>query len=415
MATSRTTRRAWAVWGLAASFYLVALFHRMSLGVASLDVQERFGLSAGTIATVSAIQLGLYLLWTVPAGLAADRIGPRRALTLGLVLMAVGETAFGLATSAPLALGGRALVGVGDAFMFLSVLRIAQNWFPVRRYPLLASLTGLAGAIGQIGTTVPLGVALAGIGFTATFAGSGALTVVLALVCMRGVRDRPGPAMAPGPATPGAMKRTPMGATLRATWARPATRRAFWSHFALMGPFIAITALWGYPYLVRAQDVAPATARVWLLVCVATFGASAPAFGALAARGHRDGLIRGTVLALAAAWSATLLWPGGHPPSAVILASLVVAGMAGGCAMLSFDVARAGNPAEEAGAATGLANTGGFTAGVATQLAAAGVLHMADVPIGVALLPMLGLLLVAAVRVLRGAGRPAPAAVSAPA
>jgi hypothetical protein len=38
---------------LAASFYVVALFHRMSLGVASLDAQERFGLSAGTIATVS--------------------------------------------------------------------------------------------------------------------------------------------------------------------------------------------------------------------------------------------------------------------------------------------------------------------------------------------------------------------------
>ena len=145
------------VWGLAASFYLVALFHRMSLGVASLDAQERFGLSAGTIATLSAVQLGLYLLWTIPAGLAADRIGPRRALTLGLVLMAVGETAFGLAASAPVALGGRALVGIGDAFMFLSVLRIAQNWFPARRYPLLASLTGLAGAIGQVGTTVPLG------------------------------------------------------------------------------------------------------------------------------------------------------------------------------------------------------------------------------------------------------------------
>src|SRR4051794_33025288 len=120
----RTGRRAWAVWGLAASFYLVALFHRMSLGVASLDAQERFGLSAGTIATLSAVQLGLYLVWTIPAGLAADRIGPRRALTIGLVLMAVGETAFGLAGSAPVALGGRALVGVGDAFMFLSVLRI---------------------------------------------------------------------------------------------------------------------------------------------------------------------------------------------------------------------------------------------------------------------------------------------------
>ena len=184
-------RTAWMVWGLAAGFYLVALFHRMSLGVASLDAQARFDLGPGTIATLSALQLGLYLAMTIPAGLAADRIGPRRALAIGLLLMGAGEIAFGLATSAPLALGGRALVGVGDAFMFLSVLRIAQSWFPAHRYALLASLTGMAGAIGQIGTTVPLGLSLEGAGWTATFAGTGVLTALLALACLRWVRDRP--------------------------------------------------------------------------------------------------------------------------------------------------------------------------------------------------------------------------------
>ena len=39
-AGKETNRGAWWVWGLAASFYLVALFHRMSLGVASLDAQR---------------------------------------------------------------------------------------------------------------------------------------------------------------------------------------------------------------------------------------------------------------------------------------------------------------------------------------------------------------------------------------
>jgi hypothetical protein len=55
-------RRAWLVWGLAAGFYLVALFHRMSLGVASLDAQRRFDLSPGTIATLSALQQTTALL-----------------------------------------------------------------------------------------------------------------------------------------------------------------------------------------------------------------------------------------------------------------------------------------------------------------------------------------------------------------
>jgi hypothetical protein len=177
---------------------------------------------------------------------------------------------------------------------------------------------------------------------------------------------------------------------------------------------VAITALWGYPWLVRAQDVPPATARAWLLGCVVAFGASAPAVGALAARGQRDRMIRATAAALAAGWAAALLWPGGHPPAAVVLAALVLTGVAGATAMLAFDVARAGNPSEHAGAAGGLANTGGFTAAVGTQLAAAAVLHLADVPIGVALLPMLGMMVVAAARVWRGApgARRAEAALS---
>ena len=62
------------------------------------------------------------------------------------------------------------------------MLRIAQNWFPASRYALLASLTGLAGALGQLGTTIPLGLALDGVGWTATFAGSGLLTAGLGCV-----------------------------------------------------------------------------------------------------------------------------------------------------------------------------------------------------------------------------------------
>lgn len=413
-AGTETNRGAWWVWGLAASFYLVALFHRMSLGVASLDAQRRFDLAPGTIATLSALQLGLYLLMTIPAGLAADRIGPRKALALGLVAMAIGETAFGLATSAPIALGGRALVGAGDAFMFLSVLRIAQNWFPAHRYAFLASLTGLAGAIGQIGTTVPLGLSLDGVGWTATFVTSGLLTAALAIACLRGIRDRPAGAPAPGAA--GAPGHDGILRTLREAWARPATRHAFWAHFGLMGPFVAITALWGYPYLVQSQGMASSTARAWLLLCVVSFGASAPILGTLVSRrpALRSPFLLGIAVALTALWAGTLGWPGGLPPHALILATLIGTGIGGAAAMLAFDVAREGNPAHSAGSATGLANTGGFTCAVVTQLAVGQLLRLGPGDgLQTALLPLLGLSVLACIQIAR-LGRHARTPIGAP-
>ncbi len=396
-------RAAWLAWGLAAAFYVVALFHRMSLGVASLDATARFDLAPGTIATLSALQLGLYLGMTIPAGLATDRIGPRRALALGLAAMAVGEITFGLATAAPLALGGRALVGAGDAFIFLSVLRIAQNWFPASRYALLACLTGLAGAVGQLGTTVPLGLSLDGIGWTATFVGSGLLTAGLAIACIALLRDRP--AGAPAPA--GGAARAGIGRTLRACWARPATRRTYWLHFGLMGPFVAITALWGYPYLVESQGVAPGAARAWLMLSVVMFGLSAPAMGLVAARTSRErvgAMLLGLALGLTGLWALTLLWPSGAPPHALILTTLAMTGVCGGASMLSFDFARAGNPASEGGTATGLANTGGFSAAVIAQLAVGQALGMAPADgLQTALLPLLGLMIVGCVQIARHA------------
>ena len=68
----------------------------------------------------------------LPAGFAADRIGPRRTLALGVLAIVVGETLFALAHSLPVAVVGRALVGVGDAVTFVNVLRLVQNLFPER-------------------------------------------------------------------------------------------------------------------------------------------------------------------------------------------------------------------------------------------------------------------------------------------
>ena len=75
------------------------------------------------------------------------------------------------------AIAGRALVGAGDACMFLNVLRVAAHWLPPHRYALATALTGVAGSIGQLMTTAPLSAALGDLGWTPTFAASGLLTV----------------------------------------------------------------------------------------------------------------------------------------------------------------------------------------------------------------------------------------------
>src|SRR3954447_1728976 len=217
--------RAWRMWALAAAFYLVAIFHRMSLGVASLDASRRFGVPTSTITVLLTVQLGVYLAMQIPAGLLADRLGPRRSLTLGLLGMGAGELLFAVSPSIGPAVVGRALVGAGDACMFLNVLRVAALWLPPRRYALAAALTAAAGAFGQLMSTAPLSAALDGIGWTPTFAVSGVLTATLAIVAVNQLQDRP----------EGSPKTTapPIMPALKKAWRSPATRHGLWVHFAL--------------------------------------------------------------------------------------------------------------------------------------------------------------------------------------
>ena len=388
------------MWGSAAGFYVIAMFHRMSLAVASLDASERFGLPVETIALLSALQLFLYLAMIIPAGILVDRIGPRWTLTLGLVGMGIGQSLFGITHDAVLALAARALIGAGDALIFLCVLRLAQSWFAPRHYAPLALLTAGAGAVGQLATTIPLGGALDALGWTPVFLGSGLLTLVAAVTCIVVVRDRP--AGVPTPA--GGPRRTGIAHDLRAAWARAGTRRGFWTHFTLMGPFVAITALWGYPYLVKARDLSEGTARAWLLACVALCALSSPLFGRLMASAPhlRESVVRVVALSVAGLWLVALAWPGGSP-LAVAVAALLVTGPACSAAMLAFDIARADNPPERAGIATGLANTGGFIAAVTMQVSISVVLYLAGdrLDIGLAMLAVPLIMLPGLIQILR--------------
>jgi MFS family permease len=375
----------------------------MVLGVAALEAERRYHVGAGALSAFTAVQLGVYLAMQVPVGLAADRIGPRRSLAAGMMAIALGEAVFALSGTLGAGLAGRALIGLGDAFIFVNVLRVAHTWFPPSRAALLTALTSLLGALGQLLTTVPAHIALDGLGWTATFAGAAAVTALLAAGALRVVRDTPAAAIATPAETPDHDR---VLATLGTAWRQGRTRLGFWAHFGLMTPFVTMTALWGYPWLVEAQGVSRGAAASWLAFSVAALAASAPFVGRLGSRGPamqlRMALVTGTLLVVT--WTAVLAWPGGTPPHALILAALAVSGVGSAVSVVAFMLARAGNPAHVAGSATGLVNCGGFFAGSVAILAAGIVLGhdgRTAVDFQHALLPMLAFTALSLMQIVR--------------
>lgn len=352
------TRRAWSVWGVGVTAYLIAVFHRSSLGVAGIEAAQRFDINPGVLAVFSLVQLAVYAGMQVPAGLLLDRFGSTRMIAAGGILMSIGQLGFAVGTDVRTAILARTLIGLGDAVTFISVLRLIVAWFPTRQVPLVTQLTGLLGQLGAVISAIPLITVLDTYGWTPTFVGAAVVTatvVVLVALTMRDSPHPPQPRVAPG--------RAGVRAALLATWAEPGTRLGFWSHFVTQFPSVTFTLLWGYPFLVSGEGLSPGTAGVLLSLLVLGSMTSGPLLGWLTGRHpfHRSRLVLVIVGVTVVAWTVVLAWPGRVPLPVLVLLMVAMAPNAPG-SLIGFDFARTLNPPERVGTSSGVVNVGGFTA-----------------------------------------------------
>ncbi len=365
--------RAWVVWGVAVIGYFMAMVQRNGMGVAALEAQARFDVGPALLSLLPMLQLLIYVLLQVPAGLLADRLGPRYTLVIGMVAMAGGSALFALAPGIGAAVAGRFLIGLGDALVFLNVIRLAALWFPRSRYALISGLTGVVGGVGQVASAAPLAWALDGVGWVAAFLATTGLSLLISVLVLLVVRDRP--AGAAGHST--AVDPLSLWAALKEALASRGTRIGMAHHSAVMAPFTMMMVLWGYPFLVTGLGLAGDTAALTLTVLAAGALWVAPVVGALI--GRNPGLRGVFALSLATVIGLGLVllvaWPGGVPTAV----GLVVLGVcAAGQTMaptLSFDYARDDIPASRTGVSSGLVNMSGFTTAVVCTVAAGAILQ----------------------------------------
>ncbi len=365
--------RAWLVWAVAVAGYFLAMLHRNGLGVAALEAQARFDAGPALLSLLPMLQLLVYVLLQVPAGLLADRLGPRFTLGIGMAAMTLGAGLFALAPVVELAVAGRFLIGLGDALVFLNVIRLAALWFPRSRYALVSGLTGVVGGTGQVASAAPLAWALGGFGWEAAFLATAGLTALMALLVLLVVRDRP--AGAGGHATIAAP--ISLWAALREALAARGPRIGMAHHAAVMAPFTMMMVLWGYPFLVGGLGLSEGTAAVTLTVLAAGGLWVAPFVGVLIGRNPnvRGGLALTLGTALSLGWLLLVVWPGGAP-LAVGIGVLAVSAIGQTLApTVSFDFARDGIPASRTGVASGLVNMSGFTTAVVCTVLAGAVLQ----------------------------------------
>jgi sugar phosphate permease len=265
----KVIRYRWVIFGIMSLAYIFVYFHRTCTAVVALDIQKEFSASAGMMGLLASAYFYPYALMQFPAGLLSDSLGPRKTVTIFLVLAGIGSILFGIAPQLGWGVAARALVGIGVSMVFIPTMKITSQWFRASEFSFMAAILNTMGGVGALTAAMPLAVLSGLLGWRHSFELIGAATIVVAILVVLIVRNRPqdmglpslaeidhvGPGDAPEP------RPIPVWEGAR----RVVTERYFWPiavWFVLVAgaALFGFGAMWSGPYLMHVYGMTRAEA-----------------------------------------------------------------------------------------------------------------------------------------------------------
>lgn len=365
---------AWTVWGLGALLYLIGFYQRVAPAVITDQLMTEFAIGGAALGNLSAFYFYSYVAMQVPTGMIADRWGPRRLLTAGAGVAALGTALFAFATGIFWANMGRLLIGASVAVAFVSMLKLASHWFAPKQYALASGMALLMGVVGGVVAGVPLRFLVESFGWRPVMAVSAAVTAVLCVVTWLRVRDDPcesGHAshyqgVHGAHASMSLLRGLLEALSYRNLWILTAVPIGF------SGAVLTFAGLWGVPYLRQVHGLDPKAAAAITSTLLVAWALGGPLLGSWSERiGRRKPLYLVTSVIAIAGWAAIIFLP---LPLWLLVVLLVPTGFASGNIIIGFAWAKESVPLRVVGTASGFCNMGPLLGGMLLQPAVGWIL-----------------------------------------
>ncbi|MBV9225323.1 MAG: MFS transporter [Acidobacteriaceae bacterium] len=173
---SERTNRRWRIAVLLGVGILINYLDRVNLSVAHEALRDEFGISNETFGYLSSAYVWTYAVLQLPMGVLLDRFGVPTLGRISALLWSVASFASAGATGVGSFFATRLLLGIGEAPTFPASAKAVRAWFPRHERSLATSAfdgaSKLASAIG-----VPLiGILIVHIGWRLSFAFTGLIS-----------------------------------------------------------------------------------------------------------------------------------------------------------------------------------------------------------------------------------------------
>ncbi len=350
--THNNVRMVIVAWVLTAVYYFYQYALRSAPAVMMPELSSAFNISTLAVASIVGLFYYGYSPFSLVAGAAMDRIGPRRLLPGAAAIVGIGALLFATGNK-ELASVGRFIQGAGGVFALVGAIYIAtKNFAPSKAATLIGAtqMFGMAGgSAGQFLVGPLIGRGLEWKTFWLAMGVAGILIGALLFMLI--------PADERAESSGGGL--SPIVSAFKVVFMNPQSILCGLIAGLMFIPTTIFDMIWGVRYLQEGYglDYGSAVMRSatvpfgWIIGC--------PLLGLLSDRiGRRKPVIAGAgiVLFICLAW---ILYgtPGVFPPYVVGL----VAGIASGAAMLPYTVIKEANPPQFGGTATGVINFLNFT------------------------------------------------------
>ncbi len=360
-------RLAWTVWSLGALLYLFAFYQRVAPAVMTDQLMAEFAIGGAALGNLSAFYFYAYVAMQIPTGVMADRWGPRRVLSGGAGVAAVGSLLFAFAPNFAWAGMGRLLVGASVAVAFVSTLKLASHWFPPQKYALASGMALFFGVVGGVMAGVPLRLLVESFGWRGVMASAGLFAALLCVAAWVFVRDDP---VERGYAShhQGAGKHhghTPILAGLIEVLSYRNSWLLMLAPIGFSGAVLTFGGLWGVPWLKQVHGLEPKAAAAVTSVLLVAWALGGPLLGNWSERlGRRKLLYLISGMVALAGWAGVIFFA---PPLWLMVVLLAITGFASGNIIIGFAWAKESLPLRLMGTASGVVNMGPLLGGVFLQ------------------------------------------------
>jgi MFS family permease len=349
---SKGARAATIGWLITAVYYFYQYTLRSAPAVMMPQLSAAFGLTAAGVASMAGLFYYGYSPFSLVAGVAMDRLGPRRVVPIGAAAVGIGALLFASGNTT-LATVGRLLQGAGGVFALVGAAYIATTNFPASRAATLIGATQMFGMAGGSAGQFVVGPLIAGgVPWSVFWGGMGLVGLGISVLLFFFLPE-PRPAAGEADWLRGAMRG--FGVVFR----NPQSILCGIIAGLIFIPTTIFDMVWGVRFLQEAHGAEYGTAVLrsatvpfgWIVGC--------PLLGMLSDRlGRRKPVIAAGAIVLLAVLAWILYGRAGLFPPYVLG---LIAGIASGAAMLPYTVIKEANPPEFSGTSTGVVNFINFT------------------------------------------------------